>query len=89
MDWLSVGNLVGGLVTSGAQIADPYFYTDQEKARDGLAGQNLATQNAAIGAAAQAAAEREETTRQAITYGLAGVLGVSAVFLASRLIERG
>ena len=89
MDLLAVGSLVGGLVPAVAGVADPYFYTQQEQARDGLAGQQLTNQQAALTTAAQIATERERTTQQAITYGLAGVLVVSGVFLGSRVIGRG
>lgn len=88
VDYLAVGNLVGNLAVAGGQIADPYFYTKQEQAKDGLTGQQIATQQSAIAAQAAAAQQREETTQKAITYGFAGVLGLSCVYLASRLIGK-
>ena len=88
MDYLGVGNLVGGLAGLGASIADPYFYTKQEQAKDGLTGQQLAAQQASIDAQLLIAQEREQTNQKAITYGLAAVLGVSGIYLASRLIGK-
>ena len=83
-DLLNVGQLVGGL----GQIADPYFYTDQEKARDANQMAITAAQQNAIDQAAAVAREKERTNQQAIQYALAGVLGVSCVFLASRMIGK-
>lgn len=86
-DLLGVADLVGGLASGLGAVADPYFYTDQEKQRDALAAQNTQTQQQAIQATAAANQAREETTRQAITYGLAGVLGVSLLYLGSKLVD--
>lgn len=88
MDWLAVGNLIGNLAVAGGNIANPYFYTEQEKAADGLAGGQLSMQQQAIAAQAAAAQQREATNQKAITYGFAGVLGLSCVYLASRLIGK-
>lgn len=87
MDILAVGQLVGGLIPAIGGAVDPYFYTAQEQGRDALANTALQNQGAAIQAQSQAIAQREETTRQAITYGLAGVLGVSLLYLGSKLVS--
>lgn len=87
-DLLGISQIVGGLVVAGAQVADPFLYTDQEKARDGLTAGQQAVQQQAIQATAAAAQAREETTQKMITFGLAGVLGVSGLYLASKLVSK-
>ncbi|MEF2280389.1 hypothetical protein V3W47_19010 [Deinococcus sp. YIM 134068] len=87
-DYVGVANLVTGVVTGIGNVVNPYIYTDQEKATDGLTGAQLANQQNAINAEVTITQAREETTQKAITYGLAGILGVSCVYLASRLIGK-
>lgn len=87
MDWLAAGNLVGGLASTIGSVADPYFYTNQEQAKDKLTADQIAAQQAAIAAQAQANHEREMTNQKAISFGVAAVLGVGGLYLASRLIK--
>lgn len=86
MDYLGVGQLVGGLVQGVASAADPYFFTEQEKANAQLQVTSLQNQQDAINANVTVATKKEETTQKAIQYGLVGVLGVSCVYLASKFI---
>lgn len=86
-DLLSVGQLVGGLAEVGRAIWDEVDYSAEEQAADRNNANATAATREATAANLQAVQAREETTRQLITYSLAGVLGVSAVFLASRLIK--
>lgn len=86
-DLLGVGQLVGGLTQAVSSALDPYFFTDQEKANAELAQQQQTTQQQAITATAQAASDREQTNRLAITYGLAGILGVSVLYLGAKLVS--
>lgn len=87
MDYLGVGNLIGGLLQTGGKIWDEIDYSAEEQAQSANTAAATAATREATAANLQAVTAREETTRQAITYTLAGVLGLSAVYLAGRLIK--
>lgn len=80
-------NLVGGVAAGVGQIADPYFYTQQEQARDKLAGDTLAAQQAANSNALAAYQMSQETTQKAITAGVALVGGLGLLYLGVKLMD--
>ncbi|MFB9994491.1 hypothetical protein ACFFLM_21270 [Deinococcus oregonensis] len=88
MDYLGVGSLITGVVKDVGSAVNPYFFTDQEKSEHALAQGQIDAQMQATALQGQSIAVREATNQKAITYGLAAVLGVSCVFLASRLIGK-